>query len=58
MSVLYLDVLCHLSVTTVGQKTATCEPRYRGLLSETVGMPDIVLTQTCLTLCPSVCMHY
>lgn len=47
-----------LSLTAVGQKRATFEPRYRGLLFETVAMPDIVLTQTCLTQRPSVCMHY
>lgn len=39
----YLDVLCLFSVTAVGQKTATFEPRYRGLLFETAGIPDIVL---------------
>lgn len=49
MSVRYFDVLRLFSVTAVGQRTGTYERRYLGLLFETAGMPDIVLTQACLT---------
>lgn len=31
---------------------------YWGLVFETSAMPDIVLTQTFLTQCPSACIHY